>query len=73
MFNWDQTGSKLIPVSHWTMLQEGSKQILVVGKEDKQEITALLAATASDVLLPTQLIYLGKTARCHPKTSFPPD
>jgi len=67
----DQTGYKLIPVSHWTMAEEGSKKIPVVGKEDKREVPVLLAATASGVLLSSQVIYQGKTAGCHPKITFP--
>ena len=35
---------KLVPVSSWTMAASGSKQIPVVGMEDKREITVLLAA-----------------------------
>ena len=71
IINWDQTGVKLVPVSSWTMAEEGVKQVPVVGKDDKREITALLAATASGKLLPPQLIYQGKTTGCHPKVTFP--
>ena len=53
------------------MAEEGVKQVPVVGKDDKREITALLAATASGKLLPPQLIYQGKTTGCHPKVTFP--
>lgn len=52
LINWDQTGFKLVPVSSWTMAEEGCKQIPVVGKEDKQEITVLLVVTASGAFLP---------------------
>ena len=69
--NWDQTGVKLVPVSSWTMEKEGTKQVAVVGKDDKREITALLAARASGNLLPPQLIYQGNTTSCHPKVTFP--
>ena len=31
IINWDQTGSKLVPVNSWTMAEEGSKQVPVVG------------------------------------------
>ena len=48
LFNWDQTGVKLLPVSSWTPP--------VVGVEDKREITVLLAATAVGTLLPPQVI-----------------
>ena len=46
-FNWDQTGIKLVPVSSRTMAKSATKQIPVVGVEDKREITVLLAATAA--------------------------
>ena len=41
IINWDQTGSKLVPESEWTMAKQGTKQVAVVGKEDKREITVL--------------------------------
>ena len=71
IINWDQTGSKLVPVNSWTMAEEGSKQVPVVGKEDKREVTILLAVTASGTLLPPQVIYQGKTPGSHPRITFP--
>ena len=71
LFNWDQTGVKLVPVSSWTMAESGSKQIPVIGLEDKREITVVLAATATGTLLPPQVIYQGKTSGCHAKVTFP--
>lgn len=44
-----------------------------MGKEDKREITPLLAVTASDTLLPPQLIYQGRNDSCHQQISFPAD
>jgi hypothetical protein len=55
------------------MAGEGSKQVPVVGKEDKREITVLLTISASGVLLPPQVIYQGKTPGCHAKITFPSD
>lgn len=72
VLNWDQTGSKLVPVSSWTMAEEGSRQVSVVGKEDKREIMVFLAVTASGFLIPPQVIYQGKTPGCHPRITFPP-
>ena len=69
--NWDQTGSKLVPVSQWTMAEQGSVQVPVIGKDDKREITVLLAVSAGGVLLPPQVIYPGKTPGCHTKITFP--
>ena len=71
LFNWDQTGVKYVPIRSWTMAEGGSKQIPVVGMEDKREITVLLAATASGTLLPPQVIYQGKAPGCHAKITFP--
>ena len=71
LINWDRTGSKLVPVSYWTMAEQGCTQVPVVGKEDKREITVVLAVTASGTLLPPQLIYQGKTNGWHPKITFP--
>ena len=73
IINWDQTGSKLVPVSEWTLAEQGSRQVPVVGKEDKWEITVLLAVSATGVLLPPQVIYQGKTIGCHAKITFPTD
>ena len=72
VLNWDQTRSKLVPVSSWTMADEGSRQVSLVGKEGKREITVLLAVTASGFLIPPQVIYQGKTLGCHPCITFPP-
>lgn len=71
ILNWDQTGSKLVPVSEWTMEREGTKQVPIVGKEDKREITVVMTITASGLLLPFQVIYQGKTVGCHAKVTFP--
>ena len=54
LFDWDQIGVKLVPDSSWTMAEGGSKQIPVVGMDDKREITLLIAATAAESLLPHQ-------------------
>ena len=52
------------------MEKQGSRQVAVVGKEDKREITVLLTVTATGRLLPPQVIYQGKTPGCHPKVTF---
>ena len=71
VLNFDQTSSKLVPVSEWTMEKQGSRQVAVLEKEDKREITVLLTVTATGRLLPPQVIYQGKTPGCHPKVTFP--
>ena len=67
IINWDQTGINYVPASNWTMEQVGLNQIETVGKDDKQELTAVFGCSmAGDFLLP-QLVYQGKTNRCLPQ------
>ena len=70
---WDQTGIHLVPASTWTMDKEGSKRIEVSGVNDKRQITAVFCGTLTGDFLPLQLIYKGKSARCHPRFRFPSD
>ena len=71
IINWDQTGIHFVSSSSWTM-EKGVKRVEVVGQSDKWQITAVLAGTIQGDLLPLQLIYKGKTLRCHPNYKFPP-
>ena len=71
IINFDQTALNYVPVSHWTMDQEGAKRVEVVAKDDKRHITAVFAGSCSGHFLPPQLIYEGKTSRCLPNYEFP--
>ena len=71
ILNWDQTTIKYIPVSNWTMATEGSKRIELIGQDDKRQITATFAGTLTGQFLPIQLVYEGKTTKCHPSIEFP--
>jgi hypothetical protein len=53
------------------MHERGALQVEIAAKEDKRQITALLGCSAKGELLPLQLIYQGKTEKCHPRTTFP--
>ena len=72
-FNWDQTGLNLVPASSWTMATKGSKRVELKGLTDKRQITAIFCGTILGDFLPIQLIYAGKTSRCHAQYSFPSD
>ena len=63
VINWDQMGINYIPISSWTMEEEGSNRVEVAGKDDKWQLTALFACSMSGDFLPIQLVYQGKTAR----------
>ena len=71
IFNWDQTGINLVPSCLWTMDKRGKKRIEIAAFQDKCQITAVMCGSLMGVLLPFQLIYAGKTSRCHPTYKFP--
>lgn len=71
VLNWDQTGIKIVPSSGWTMDQQGIDRVEVQGANDKRMITAVFCGSMTGDFLPIQLIYRGKTNRCHPKYDFP--
>ena len=71
VLNWDQTGIKLVPSSTWTMERKGERRVEMVGVNDKRQITAIFCGNAEGDFLPIQLIYTGKTPRCHPRYVFP--
>ena len=74
--NWDQTGLSIIPTGNWTMHEAGAKVISIAHVDDKRQVTAVLAASAKGAIVPnwgslSQLLYKGKTPRCHPTIEFP--
>ena len=71
ILNWDQTGIHMVPSSCWTMDRQGVKRVEVAGVNDKRQITAVLCGSLTGDFLPIQLIYKGKTPRCHPHYNFP--
>ena len=70
IFNWVQTGVKIVQYSSWTFEKKGSKRVEISGLEDKRQITAVLCGSLVGDFLPVQLVYKAKTDRCHPKFSF---
>uniref|UniRef100_H3BFJ8 DDE-1 domain-containing protein n=1 Tax=Latimeria chalumnae TaxID=7897 RepID=H3BFJ8_LATCH len=67
VLNFDQSGIKTVPISSWTLELEGTRQVAISGLEDKWEITGVLGYTLSGQMLPTHVLYQGKTDQCHPK------
>ena len=53
------------------MEREGAKVVSIAYADDKRQITAVLAITATGEYLAPQLLYKGKTERCHPQVQFP--
>ena len=71
IINWDQTGLNIVPTYSWTMEEQGSKRVEIVGLGNKRQITATFAVAMSGAVLPVQILYAGKTSRCHPSYAFP--
>ena len=57
VINWDQTGINVVPASTWTMEEEGSRRVPIVGLGDKRQITATVAVSMSEEMLPMQILY----------------
>ena len=73
IINWDQTGIHYVPVSSWTMAKEGSKRVEICAIDDKRQLTALFGCSMTVDFLPVQLVYQGRTDKCHPFFQFPSD
>ena len=71
IIKWDQTGLNIVPASTWTMEEEGSTRVPIVGLGDMRQITATVGVSMTGEMLPMQILYAGKTERCHPVYSFP--
>ncbi|KAG2431624.1 hypothetical protein HYH02_013317 [Chlamydomonas schloesseri] len=69
VINLDQTGLNLVPTRGETRAPVGVKEVAVVGKEDKRQITVVLAATMAGEMLFPQLIFKGSTDRVLPSAS----
>ena len=55
------------------MAKEGSKCVEICEIDDKRQITAVLGVIMTGDFLPVQLIYQGKTPKCHPSYQFSTD
>ena len=61
IFNWDQTGIKLVLLISWTMNEQRAKRVELVGLSDKRQITAAFCKNLLGAFFPIQLIYKRKT------------
>ena len=59
-----------MPSSQWTQAEQGNTRVEIAGAGDKRKSTVTLVGTISGKLLPFQILYEGKTERCHPLTQF---
>ena len=52
--NFDQTGTKMVLVSEWTLEIRENKQIDIVGLDDKREVTSVSDLCRKDEKMPSQ-------------------
>ena len=55
------------------MEKESSKCVEIIGKNDKHQISVVLAGTVNGKFLPAQLVYKGTNKHCLPAFKFPDD
>ena len=73
VLNFDQTPLSYITVGNNTLEFEGAKSVPMKGKGKGKQITGNCTVSAIGRFLPMQLIYTGKTIRCHLQgIEFPP-
>jgi len=68
VINWDQAGVQLVPSSNWTLEQQGAKRVELAGRNDVKSPSQLQVHFQENF---QQILYQGKTERCHPSQTFP--
>ena len=69
--NSDQMELVYAPGNQMTWAQTGSKQVAVVGMDEKQAFTLLVSVAADGTILPYQAIFQGQTKLSLPAVSLP--
>ena len=74
VINGDETAVQLVSRANRTRNIRGAKRVRMLGMgEDKAQITTTIFVTENGDVLPFQMIFEGKTDRCHPKHAKPED
>jgi hypothetical protein len=66
--NSDQTNAVYAPGDKMTWAERGSKQVTLVGSEEKRAFTVMVSVTSDGKLLPFQAIYQGKSKMSCPSS-----
>lgn len=64
IMNWDHTGVNIVPGSHWTIKEKGTKRVECASLDDKCQITVVICATTSSIFLFTILSNLPGQNSC---------
>jgi hypothetical protein len=71
LVNSDQTQVVYAPGDKMSWAETGSKQVAVLGIEEKHAFTVLISIASDGTVLPMQAIYTGKTSRSQPAATSP--
>ena len=71
VINLDQTPLSYVSPGKYTFIFKGAKNVLIKSVDDKRQVTATFAISATGEFLPTQLIYRGKAKKCLPNFQLP--
>ena len=66
VINLDQSSIQLLPMYGETRRETGSKDVPILGLDDKRQITVVFQAAANGKFLLPQMVFQGKTSRCLP-------
>lgn len=66
VINFDQSGISLVPSTAFSYDKRNAKRVAVAHFEDKRQITAVVSSSLTGEMLPMQLVFTGKTNKCHP-------
>jgi transposase len=66
VLNFDEVGLRLVPTSSYTYESTGARQVAASHQSDKRQVTVVLGTSMGGGTLPPQIVYEGKTLRCHP-------
>ena len=73
IINWDETSLPVMPTDDFTMEVRGTRTVKISGQDDKRNVTGVVGSARDGAVLPGQVLYAGKTVRCHPPSDSFPD
>jgi len=65
--NWDHTGVNIIPGYQWKLEERGAMWVKCTRVDDKYQITMVICATASDLIISSNYNLSEKTPACPPQ------
>ena len=71
VLNFCQTPLGFTSPSKVTFTEKNSQNVPIANIDDKHTITGTFTVSLDDQFLPIQLIYTGKSDKCHPRIKFP--